>query len=168
MKPWLQRRPNQPLPRPEAVGNPRDRLPQKSTKSDEARRNCFNGTRRRAARRSATPHRISLRHPARLLRLPLQGGVILEARTRLPVELNHSPLEGESVRQGLRPQSNRWGANAALHEWRATVLGRRRSGNGVRSGRARPSRYLRGWGGASSHDPGLPPGATRGRSYAAL
>ena len=21
----------------------------------------------------------------------------------------HSPLEGESVRQGLRPQSNRWG-----------------------------------------------------------
>ena len=23
--------------------------------------------------------------------------------------LKHSPLEGESVRQGLRPQSNRWG-----------------------------------------------------------
>ena len=57
---------------------------------------------------SLTPHRISLRHSARLLRLPLRGGV-LEASTRLPVELYHSPLEGESVRQGLRPQSSRWG-----------------------------------------------------------
>ena len=57
---------------------------------------------------SLTPHRISLRHPARLLRLPLQGGVI-EFYWKPCAGLKHSPLEGESVRQGLRPQSNRWG-----------------------------------------------------------
>ena len=57
---------------------------------------------------SIAPHRISLRHSARLLRLPLKGGVI-EFYRKPCAGLKHSPLEGESVRQGLRPQSNRWG-----------------------------------------------------------
>ena len=54
------------------------------------------------------PHRISHRHPARLLRLPLKGGVVA-FYWKPCAGLKHSPLEGESVRQGLRPQSNRWG-----------------------------------------------------------
>ena len=48
------------------------------------------------------PHQPS--PAARLLRLPLKGGV-LEASTRLPVELYHSPLEGESARPTRRPES---------------------------------------------------------------
>ena len=80
------------------------------------------------AAQANTPHRISHRHPARLLR-PLKGGVISlqsgnvvykldrehglhraqESGNTSHASLNyHSPLE-ESVRQGLRPQSNRWG-----------------------------------------------------------
>ena len=55
------------------------------------------------------PHRISHRLAARLLRLPLQGGVIEFYWKPCAGLKNHSPLEGESVRQGLRPQSNRWG-----------------------------------------------------------
>ncbi len=77
------------------------------------------------------PHRISLRLPARLLRLPLKGGVIPEVRTGDVVHTldrehglrrakesgkehcaglkNHSPLEGESARQGRSPQSSRRG-----------------------------------------------------------
>ena len=57
--------------------------------------------------------------PRNRARSPVQasatpGGVILEASTGLPVELYHSPLEGESVRQGPRPQSNRWGGRNRL------------------------------------------------------
>ena len=84
-----------------------------------------------------TPHRISHRHSARLLRLPLKGGVISwlqsgnvvykldrkhglhpaqESGNKPHASLSyHSPLE-ESVRQGLRPQSNRWGTNAAFRK----------------------------------------------------
>ena len=58
---------------------------------------------------ASPPHRISLRHSARLLRLPLQGGVIEFYWKPCAGLKYHSPLEGESVRQGLRPQSNRWG-----------------------------------------------------------
>ena len=68
-----------------------------------------------------TPHRISHRHPARLLRLPLKGGVISLQSGNVLYKLDrehglhpaqessntphaglsyHSPLEGESVRQG--------------------------------------------------------------------
>ena len=59
-----------------------------------------------AASRLPPPHQPS--PAARLLRLPLKGGVI-EFYWKPCAGLNHSPLEGESVRQGLRPQSNRWG-----------------------------------------------------------
>ena len=75
-----------------------------------------------------SPHRISLRLPARLLRLPLKGGVIPEffevglvdwrrdhllgASSALSAAQHHSPLEGESARQGRSPQSSRWGAHS--------------------------------------------------------
>ena len=55
------------------------------------------------------PHRRSLRHSARLLRLPLKGGVIGASYAGLRY---HSPLEGESAR-GRSPSSSRRGANAA-------------------------------------------------------
>ena len=58
------------------------------------------------------PHRISLRLGARLLRLPLKGGVIL---CSLDKDRDHSPLEGESAR-GRSPQSSRWGANTPPRE----------------------------------------------------
>ena len=76
------------------------------------------------------PHRISLRLAARLLRLPLEGGVIPAVQTGDVVYTldrehglhhakesgkkpcaglkHHSPLEGESAR-GRSPQSSRWG-----------------------------------------------------------
>ena len=56
--------------------------------------------------RRPSPHRISLRLPARLLRLPLKGGVILRPTNR---ERNITPPyvgEGESAR-GRSPQSSR-------------------------------------------------------------
>ena len=84
------------------------------------------------------PHRISLRLVARLLRLPLQGGVIPAVLTDDIIYTldrehglhpaqesgkepcaglkNHSPLEGESARPGRSPQSNRWGANTTPRE----------------------------------------------------
>ena len=77
-------------------------------------------------RRRASPHRISLRLPARLLRLPLKGGVIIELQTgNMVYTLDpehalhrsqesgnkpyaslkyHSPLEGDSP-----PFVKRWG-----------------------------------------------------------
>ena len=86
----------------------------------------------------STPHRISLRLTARLLRLPLEGGVIPAVLTDDVVYTldrehglhpakesgkkpcagleDHSPLEGESARPGRSPQSSRWGANAAPRE----------------------------------------------------
>ena len=82
---------------------------------------------------ASTPHRISLRLAAWILRLPLEGGVIPALRTGDVVYTldrehglhpakqsgkkpcaglkNHSPLEGESARPGRSPQSSRWGAN---------------------------------------------------------
>ena len=86
----------------------------------------------------STPHRISLRLTARLLRLPLEGGVIPAVLTDDVVYTldrehglhpakesskkpcagleDHSPLEGESARLGRSPQSSRWGGNAAPRE----------------------------------------------------
>ena len=80
---------------------------------------------------ASAPHRISHRLAARLLRLPLEGGVILE---RLMQAKNHSPLEGESAR-GRSPQSSRWGANAAPRAGPVSDYqrhGQRSLGGGVR------------------------------------
>ena len=78
------------------------------------------------ASRAPPPHQPS--PAARLLRLPLKGGVI-EFYWKPCAGLKHSPLEGESVRQGLRPQSNRWGGG----NWRDRQIGesaRSRAGGG--------------------------------------
>ena len=55
----------------------------------------------RARRRElvAPPPRISHRLAARLLRLPLKGGVILAARNN-PFSINHFPLEAELPSEG--------------------------------------------------------------------
>ncbi len=52
---------------------------------------------------SAPPHRISLRLAARLLRLPLKGGVICKPCSAC-------------TRPGRSPQSSRWGANIPPRE----------------------------------------------------
>ena len=99
--------------------------PRRTAKGHEARRNCFNGTRRSFAARRPPPHRISLRLPARLLRLPLKGGVIPKACIRsssITPPLRGSRREGgaRSTRRPVEPEggkrgvpSSRRGANAA-------------------------------------------------------
>ncbi len=57
------------------------------------------------------PPPVRLRAEPLSHRLPLQGGVI-EASTRLPVELNYSPLEGESQKPSRRRRLMRRGAIA--------------------------------------------------------
>ncbi len=63
---------------------------------------------RAALRRRVYPPPHQPSPAAGLLRLPLKGGLI-EIYWKPCAGLYHSPLEGESVRQGLCPQSNRWG-----------------------------------------------------------
>ena len=77
--------------------------------------------------------------------------------------LKHSPLEGESVRQGLRPQSNRWGGRNR----RGRQIGgadRSRAGGGNAAfraflwrhcfqGRVLSMRRIRGWVGAEPRRP---------------
>ena len=70
-------------------------------------------------------------------RLPLQGGVILEASTRLPVELYHSPLEGESQKPSRRRRLMRRGAYAAPQssaEWPRLMRWGVRLGSGTCDG----------------------------------
>ncbi len=68
-----------------------------------------------------SPPPVRLRAEPLSHRLPLQGGVI-EASTRLPVELYHSPLEGESQKPSRRRRLMRWGADATAPRCGAGVF----------------------------------------------
>ena len=103
---------------------------------------------------ASTPHRISLRLAARLLRLPLQGGVILALQTGDVVYTlgrehdlhhakesgkepcaglkNHSPLEGESARGRSPLSSRRGGTRRPVSEYQRRVGGVVRALEGFR------------------------------------
>ncbi len=97
---------------------------------------------------ATAPHRISLRHTARLLRLPLKGGVIPGTNRERRLHFRpgtwftparetgktphaslkyHSPLEGESERQGRSPPSSRRGADTASRKSRSAAFAEPRS-----------------------------------------
>ena len=63
--------------------------------------------------RRLPPPPVRLRAEPLSHRLPLQGGVI-EASTRLPVELYHSPLEGESQKPSRMAKADAVGGKARL------------------------------------------------------
>ena len=65
------------------------------------------------SRRFRPPPPVRLRAEPWSHRLPLQGGV-LEASTRLPVELYHSPLEGESQKPSRMAKADAVGGKARL------------------------------------------------------
>ena len=60
-----------------------------------------------------SPPPVRLRAEPLSHRLPLKGGV-LEASTRLPVELYHSPLEGESQKPSRMAKADALGGKARL------------------------------------------------------
>ena len=72
---------------------------------------------------------------------------------------NHSPLEEESARPGRSPQSSRWGVCAVPPTFCRGVA--------FRNGCFLFAAFAAGLE-QNRNDPGLPPGATRGRSFAAL
>ena len=80
-----------------------------------------------------SPPPVRLRAEPLSHRLPLQGGV-LEASTRLPVELYHSPLEGESQKPSRMAKADAVGGKAVLR----TV--ERRQGMEPTRERGRPAR----------------------------
>ena len=61
-----------------------------------------------------SPPPVRLRAEPLSHRLPLKGGVILQASTRLPVELYHSPLEGESQKPSRMAKADAEGGKARL------------------------------------------------------
>ena len=61
-----------------------------------------------------SPPPVRLRAEPLSHRLPLKGGVILEASTRLPVELYHSPLEGESQKPSRMAMADAVGGKGRL------------------------------------------------------
>ena len=72
------------------------RAAQQHSQSHQARPSSSNGTHCPKAAPASVPHRISLRHSARLLRLPLKGGVI-HARASRPHKTRH---DGRGPRKG--------------------------------------------------------------------